>query len=103
MGKESAYMQIERQRARAQLVTALLEGCTFQEVSRDSPVLVKRAMAYRLLRAVRTRGKEALQDGRHGHPSKLLLQASACFSRVMEPFLCSGELNTPAFFSIEFE
>jgi len=32
---------------------------------------VKQAMAYRLLRAVRTRGNSALQDGRHGHPSKL--------------------------------
>jgi len=28
-------------------------------------------MAYRLVRAVRTRGEEALEDGRHGHPSKL--------------------------------
>jgi hypothetical protein len=38
----------------------------------------------------------------HGFPEHVL-QASACFSRVMELFLCSGELNTPAFFSIEFE
>lgn len=49
-------MQTERQRAREQLVTALLEGRTFQEVSRDSPVPLKRAMAYRLLHAVRTQG-----------------------------------------------
>jgi len=27
--------------------------------------------AYRLLRQVRTRGKAAFQDGRHGHPAKL--------------------------------
>lgn len=32
---------------------------------------VKRAMAYRLLRAVRNKGNSALQDGRQGHPSKL--------------------------------
>jgi transposase len=64
-------MQTERQVAREQLVIALFEGRTFQEVSAEAPVPLKRAMAYRLLRAVRTKGKIALQDGRHGHPSKL--------------------------------
>lgn len=64
-------MQTERRAAREQLITALLEGRTFQEVSRGASVPVKRAMAYRLLRAVRTQGTVALQDGRHGHPSKL--------------------------------
>jgi len=64
-------MQTERQVAREQLVTALFEGRTFQEVSTEAPVPLKRAMAYRLLRAVRTKGTMALQDGRHGHPSKL--------------------------------
>lgn len=68
-------MQRERQVAREQMVTALLEGRTFQEMSAGVPVPLKRAMAYRLLRAVRTHGKVALQDGRHGHPSKLCGEA----------------------------
>lgn len=38
----------------------------------------------------------------HGF-SEGVLQACTCFSRKMQPFLCSGELKTPAFFSIEFE
>ena len=59
-----------RQVAREQLVTAMLEGQSWQEVNTGSSLPVKRAMAYRLLRAVRTRGEIALQDGRHGHPSK---------------------------------
>jgi len=67
----------QRQEAREQLVTAMLEGRTFQEGSRGSPAPVKRAMAYRLLRAVRTKGSIALQDGRHGHPSKLRGEARA--------------------------
>ena len=46
-------------RAREQLVTALVAGRTFQEVSAAAPVPVKRAMAYRLLRAVRTKGNSA--------------------------------------------
>lgn len=56
---------------REQLVTAMLEGQTWQQVSTGFPVPLKRAMAYRLLRAVRTKGNIVLQDGRHGHPSKL--------------------------------
>lgn len=61
----------QRQAAREQLIAAMLEGRTFQEVSKGSDVPLKRAMAYRLLRAVRTQGESALQDGRHGHPVKL--------------------------------
>jgi transposase len=63
--------------AKKQLVTAMLEGRTFREVSAESPVPVKQAMAYRLLRAVRAKGNIALQDGRHGHPSKLRGEARA--------------------------
>jgi transposase len=67
----------QRQEAREQFIAAMLEGRTFREVSAGSSPPVKRAMAYRLLRAVRTRGTTALQDGRHGHPSKLRGEARA--------------------------
>jgi transposase len=71
--KAYSYMQREYgpQMTREQVVTAMLEGRTFQEVSSGSRMPVKRAMAYRLLRAVRTQGPVALQDRRQGHPSKL--------------------------------
>jgi transposase len=74
MGQDNELMNMERnqrQAAREQLITAMLEGRTFQEVSKGSDVPLKRAMAYRLLHAVRTQGESALQDGRHGHPVKL--------------------------------
>lgn len=61
----------ERQAARERLVTAMLAGQSWQEAARATAMPVKRAMAYRLLRAVRTKGNTALQDERHGHPSKL--------------------------------
>ncbi len=67
----------QRQEAREQFIGAMVEGRTFREVSAGSSPPVKRAMAYRLLRAVRTRGTTALQDGRHGHPSKLRGEARA--------------------------
>jgi transposase len=81
MGKEHAVVYGEsnqRQEAREQFIAAMLEGRTFREVSAGSSPPVQRAMAYRLLRAVRTRGNTALQDGRHGHPSKLRGEARAC-------------------------
>jgi transposase len=61
----------ERQTARAQLIAAMLAGQPWQEAAAATAMPVKRAMAYRLVRAVRMRGEGALQDGRHGHPSKL--------------------------------
>jgi transposase len=74
MSQDNELMNAERnqrQAAKEQLITAMLEGRTFQEASKGSDVPLRRAMAYRLLRAVRTQGESALQDGRHGHPVKL--------------------------------
>lgn len=67
----------ERQVAREQLVAALQAGQSWQTVSQRPDLPLKRAMAYRLLQAVRQRGKSALQDSRHGHPSKLRGEARA--------------------------
>jgi len=74
MGQDNELIKVQRsqrQAAREQLITTMLEGHTFQEASQGSDVPLKRAMAYRLLHAVRTKGESALQDGRHGHPVKL--------------------------------
>jgi transposase len=46
----------------------VIEG---REASAQAGLQVSRSTAYRLLRLVRTRGKVAFQDGRHGHPAKL--------------------------------
>lgn len=73
-------MQMEknaRQIARQRLVAAMLAGQSWQQIARAEVVPLKRAMAYRLVQAVRTRGDVALADGRHGHPSKLRAEARA--------------------------
>lgn len=67
----------ERQRARQHLVAAMLAGQSWQQIARAEALPLKRAMAYRLVQAVRTRGEGALADGRHGHPSKLRGEARA--------------------------
>jgi len=67
----------ERQVAREQMIVALLAGQSWQVVSQEPGAPLKRAMAYRLLQAVRERGNAALQDGRRGHPIKLRGEARA--------------------------
>lgn len=93
MEKEHAVVYGEsnqRQEAREQFIAAMLEGRTFREVSAGSSPPVKRAMAYRLLRAVRTRGNTALQDGRHGHPSKLRGEARAFLEACCREAPCTS-------------
>lgn len=87
--KEVNMARYQRQAAREQLVTSMLEGQTFRQVSASTPTLLKRAMAYRLLHAVRTKGEIALQDGRHGHPSKLRGEARAFLEACCREVPCT--------------
>jgi transposase len=65
-------MKQERSKgALAQLVSYMQEGYTWQAAAALAGVHVSQSTAYRLYKAVRERGEVALQDGRHGHPSKL--------------------------------
>src|SRR5215469_2741483 len=82
----------QRQVARERLVTEMLEGRTFRQVSTSTPMPLKRAMAYRLLRAVRTQGPTALQDRRQGHPSKLRGEV-----RIFLETSCRAAPHTPSF------
>ena len=57
--------------AKAALITYMDQGYPWQEAAAKAGVVVSRATAYRLwLRAWRD-GPSVLDDGRHGHPSKL--------------------------------
>lgn len=93
MGKEGELVKAERsqrQVAREQLITTMLEGHTFQQASAGSSPPVKRAMAYRLLHTVRTKGNIALQDGRQGHPSKLRGEARAFLEACCRESPCTS-------------
>ncbi|BCL79703.1 hypothetical protein ccbrp13_21680 [Ktedonobacteria bacterium brp13] len=61
----------ERHANRTRFILVLLEGRSRHELAVEARIPLKRAMSYRLLRAVRIRGEVALEDGRHGHPIKL--------------------------------
>src|SRR5438876_8623780 len=65
-------MEAEQRRAAKEQMIALMQtGHRWQEASAQAGLQVSRSTAYRLLRQVRSRGKAAFEDGRHGHPVKL--------------------------------
>ncbi len=61
----------QRRAAKAQLVTGMQEGQSWQKAAAQAGVQISQSSAYRLWLAVRQRGEMALEDGRHGHPIKL--------------------------------
>ena len=65
-------MEAEQRRGAKEQMMALIQAShRWQEASAQVGIQVSRSTASRLLRQVRTRGKAAFQDGRHGHPAKL--------------------------------
>ena len=65
-------MDKEQQRvAKGQLVALMQAGHSWQEAVTFTELPISRPSAYRLVQRVRTEGLAALQDGRHGHPTKL--------------------------------
>src|SRR6266516_4971500 len=66
-------MEPEQRRAAKQQMLELMEaGVSWQEAATTAGVQISRASAYRWRQEARTRGEAALQDGRHGHPAKVL-------------------------------
>src|SRR5260370_6966291 len=71
MSQERTMEAEQRRAAKEQLIALMQAGHRWQEAAAQARIQVSRSTAYRLLRQVRTRGKVAFQDGRHGHPPKL--------------------------------
>ena len=66
-------MEPEQRRAAKQQMVELMEaGLSWREAARTVGVQTSRATAYRWKQEIHTRGEAALQDGRHGHPAKVL-------------------------------
>src|SRR6266446_8177255 len=71
--EQGTSMEQEQRRAAKQQMLDLMEaGVSWQEAARTAGVQTSRATAYRWRQEARTRGEAALQDGRHGHPAKVL-------------------------------
>src|SRR5712692_9124998 len=71
--ERATSMEPEQRRAAKQHILALMEaGVSWQEAATTAGVQTSRASAYRWKQEARLRGEAALQDGRHGHPAKVL-------------------------------
>ena len=57
--------------AKAQMIAGMEAGQSWQEAAGQAGVQTSRTAAYRLLQRVRTEGATALEDQRHGHPTKV--------------------------------
>ncbi len=83
--------QEERRAAKLRVVGGMQQGLAWREAAQAADARLSRATAFRALRIVRTRGDDALEDGRHGHPHKLT-------APVREWLLeyCRGAPKTPS-------
>ncbi len=57
--------------ARVQVVEAMEQGFPWHEAAKQAELQISQATAYRLRQRMRKAGKQALREGRHGHPVKL--------------------------------
>lgn len=56
---------------RLHLVACMQEGQSWRVATEKTGIQISQSTAYRLCKSVRQHGESALQDGRHGYPSKL--------------------------------
>jgi transposase len=64
--------QEQRQAAKRRIFELMQAGQSWQAAAAIAGIQVSRSTAYRWQQEVRTRGEAALQDGRQGHPAKVL-------------------------------
>ena len=69
--EERTVNQEAHRAAKAQMVAQMQAGHSWHEAATRVGFQTSRASAYRLLRRVRIEGAAALEDQRHGHPTKL--------------------------------
>jgi transposase len=61
----------EQREAKRQALAAFEQGCSVQTLLSTTSMPLHRATLYRLRQRLQSDPKNALSDGRHGHPSKL--------------------------------
>jgi transposase len=81
----------QRRAAKAQLVTGMQEGHSWQTAAAQAELQISQSSAYRLWLAVRQHGETALSDERHGHPIKLRGEA-----RIFLEDSCREAPSTPS-------
>src|SRR5260370_10538117 len=78
-------------RARVQMVEAMEQGRPWDEAAKQAELQISQSTAYRLRQRMRQGGKQALQEGRHGHPAKLRGEVRQCLEQT-----CRQAPHTPS-------
>jgi transposase len=68
--KDRSMDKEEKQAAKRCMMELMQAGSRWQEAATQAGVQTSRSTAYRWWQAYRKLGERALQDGRHGHPTK---------------------------------
>jgi putative transposase len=77
--------------ARVQVVEAMEQGLSWQEAAKHVGLEISQSTAYRLRQRMRQGGKQALLEGRHGHPIKLRGEVRQWLEQT-----CQRALHTPS-------
>src|SRR5258708_34177372 len=82
--------------ARVQVVEAMEQGLPWHEAAKQAGLPISQSTAYRLRQRMRKAGEQALQEGRHGHPSKLRGEMRTCLEETCRqaPSTASHESKT---------
>jgi len=82
-------------RARVQVVEAMEQGLQWDEAAKKADLQISQSTAYRLRQRMSQGGKQALQEGRHGHPAKLRGEVRAWLEETCRqaPYTPSHEIQ----------
>ena|SRR5260221_7136661 len=78
-------------RARVQVVEAMEQGLPWHEAAKQAELQISQSTAYRLRQRMHRGGKQALQEGRHGHPAKVRGEVREWLEET-----CRRALQTPS-------
>jgi transposase len=83
-------------RARVQMLEVMEQGLRWDEAAKKADLQLSQSTAYRLRQRLRQGGKQALQEGRHGHPAKLRGEVRAWVEETCRqaPYTPSHEIQT---------
>ncbi len=86
----------KRYMARLQMVEAMEQGFSWHEAAKRAGIKISQSTAYRLRQRMYQRGKQALHDGRHGHPAKLRGEVRTWLEQTCQqaPHTPSHEIQT---------
>lgn len=97
MGRKARQAMDKEQKraAKAHFVAQIQAGQPWYVAAARAGLPINRSTAYRLLQVYASQGEAALQDGRHGHSSKLRGDARTDLARLLPARSLDAEFRDP--------